>query len=211
MAGIEEGLADATSSAIGFTPKILAAVVVLVIGLIIGRIVGRVVARILETAKVNKVIEETPLGDMISHSGMNMLEFLDALARWFIYLIFIMAAVNILDIELFSQFLERTVDYLPSFIAGIIILIIGLAIADFSVNWLKSIIKSMNLKGGEHLEAGIRVFLFLVIVLLALDQMRVDTSIIRLFLGPFAWALAVILIFRWGVSESLTVYAKAKK
>jgi hypothetical protein len=69
----------------------------------------------------------------------------------------------------------------------------------------------MNLKGGEHLEAGIRVFLFLVIVLLALDQMRVDTSIIRLFLGPFAWALAVILIFRWGVSESLSVYAKAKK
>jgi xanthine/uracil permease len=122
-----------------------------------------------------------------------------------------MAAVNILDIDLFSQFLERTVDYLPSFIAGIIILILGLAIADFSVNWLKSIITSMNLKGGEHLEAGIRVFLFLVIVLLALDQMRVDTSIIRLFLGPFAWALAVILIFRWGVSESLSVYAKAKK
>jgi xanthine/uracil permease len=176
----------------------------------VGRIVGRVVARILEAAKVNKIIEDTPIGELVRHTGMDILEFLDALARWFIYLIFIMASVNILDIALFSQFLEKTVDYLPSFIAGVVILIVGLAVADFMVTWIKNVTKTMNIQGGEVLEAAIRVFLFLVIALLALDQMRIDTTIIRLFLGPLAWALAIILIFKWGVKDALVEYARAK-
>jgi xanthine/uracil permease len=211
IGGIEEGFSTAASSAIGFTPKIIAAFVILIIGFLVGRLIGRVVARILEAAKINKVIEDTPLGDIVSHTGMDILEFLDALARWFIYLIFIMAAVNILNIALFSQFLERTVDYLPSFIAGVVILIVGLAVADFMVNWIKNITKTMNIQGGELLEAAIRVFLFLVIALLALDQMRIDTSIIRLFLGPLAWALAIVVIFKWGVKDALVEYAKAKR
>jgi hypothetical protein len=211
IGGIEEGFSSALSSAIGFTPKLIAALAVLILGLILGRVVGKVVARILGTAKVHNLIEETPIGEMVRHSGMDILDFLDALARWFIYLIFVMAAVNILDIELFSEFLQRTVDYLPSFAAGLIILILGLAVADFMVSWITSMTKTMKIKGGEFLETAIRVFLFLVIALLALDQMRIDTTIIRLFLAPLAWALAIILIFRWGVKEALVEYGKSKK
>jgi hypothetical protein len=211
ISGIEEGFSNAASTAIGFTPKIIAAIVVLVIGLVVGRFIGRVVAKILGTAKIHKIIEETPLGEMVRHSGMDILDFLDALARWFIYLIFIMAGVNILDIELFSEFLQKTVDYLPNFIAGIVILIVGLAVADFMVNWITRLTKTMKIEGGEFLETAVRVFLFLVITLLALDQMRIDTTIIRLFLVPLAWALAIILIFRWGVKDALAGYREVKK
>lgn len=211
IGGIEEGFSSAISSAIGFTPKIIAALVILILGFVIGRLIGKIVGRIFETAKVDKIIDETPLGDVVSHSGMGIIEFVEALARWFIYLIFIMASVNILNISLFSQFLEKTVDYLPSFIAGVVILMVGLAVANFMINWIKNVTNTMNIDGGEFLETAIRIFLFLVIALLALDQMRIDTSIIRLFLGPLAWALAIILIFRWGVKDALVDYAKAKK
>lgn len=211
IVGIEAGFVNATESVVTFTPKILAAVIILVVGLLVGRVIGRVVARILDAAKVNKVLGETPIGEIVSHAGMDLLEFLDALARWFIYLIFIMAAVNVLDIKLFSEFLQRTVTYLPNFIAGVVILTVGLAVADFMVNWVKNLTKTVDIPGGEFAETALRVFLFLIIILLALDQMLIDTTIIRLFLVPMAWALAIVVIFRWGVKDALVGYAKAKK
>lgn len=209
--GIQLGFVDAVQSVIGFTPKILAAFLVLLIGLVIGKLVGSVIARILESLKINKVIEETPLGELIRSTGMNVNEFLSAFTRWFIYLIFIMAAVNILDIDVFSQFLQRTVNYMPSFIAGVLILVVGLTAADIVLDWFKNVERTMNLKEQEVVETAVRFFLFLVITIMALNQMRVDTTIIFLFLGPLAWALAIVIIFRWGVKDALVAYGKAKK
>jgi len=209
--GLELGFSNAVQSVVGFTPKIIAAFIVLIIGLLVGKLIGRVVASILEALKINKVIKDTPIGEWILSTGMNVLDFLDALARWFIYLIFIMAAVNILDIELFSEFLQRTVDYLPNFFAGIVILIVGLTVADVLLNWVKNVERTMKLKEQEVIETGIRFFLFLVITIMALNQMRVDTSIVFLFLRPLAWALAIVIIFKWGVKDALVEYGKVKK
>jgi len=215
MAGIVEGLQlgfiDAAQSVIGFTPKILAAFLVLLLGLIAGKLVGSIIARILESLKINKVIGETPMGDWIRSTGMNVNEFLSAFVRWFIYLIFIMTAVNILDIDVFSQFLQRTVNYMPNFIAGILILVVGLTAADIVLNWVKNVERTMNLKEQEVIETAVRFFLFLVITIMALNQMRIDTTIISLFLGPLAWAIAIVIIFRWGVKDALVAYGKAKK
>jgi len=216
MAGIVEGLqllgfVDAVQSVIGFTPKILAAFLVLLIGLIVGKLAGSIAARILESLKINKLIEDTPIGDWIRSTGMNVNDFLNSFVRWFIYLIFITAAVNILDIDVFSQFLQRTVNYLPNFIAGILILVVGLTAADIVLNWVKNVERTMNLKEQEVIETAARFFLFLVITLMALNQMLVDTTIIFLFLGPLAWAIAIVIIFRWGVKDALVAYGKAKK
>jgi len=210
IVGIEESFLNAIDLVVGFTPKLIAAFAVLIIGLFIGQIVGRLVTRVLEATKVSKVIEETPLGEIAKQTGMDFSEFLSGVARWFMYLIFIMASVDILDVELFSQFLKRVVDYLPSLIAGIVILVLGLVFADFVLDWIKNITKSMDIEGGEILDVGMRIVFFLVITLLALDQMRIDTSIIYLFLNPLAWALAVVVVFKWGVKGVVIEYAKTK-
>lgn len=211
IAAVQQGLSDAIVSMLAFTPKVIAAFILLVIGLLAGKIVGKVVAKILDSAQVDEVLGRTPIGEMLTHSGMTILQFLDAIVRWFVYLIFIMAAVNVLEVKLFSEFLQRAVSYLPSLIAGIIILIVGFTVSDFLVGSIKSLTKTMKFQGGEHLEVGVRFFLFLVITILALDQMRIDTSIVGLFLGPLAWAFALILVFRWGVKDALSEYHKAKK
>jgi len=102
IAAVQQGLADAIVSMVAFTPKVIAAFILLVIGLLAGKIIGKVVAKVLDSAQVDEVLGRTPIGEMLTHSGMTILQFLDAIARWFVYLIFIMAAVNVLEVRLFS-------------------------------------------------------------------------------------------------------------
>ncbi len=85
--------------------------IVLVIGWIIGRVVGKVVREILVKADVDKYIQEK------GHLNFEASSLFDTVARWIIYIVFISEAVNVLQVEVISDFLFANV--LPG-IGGIV-------------------------------------------------------------------------------------------
>lgn len=85
--------------------------IVLVIGWIIGRVVGKVVREILVKANVDKYIQEK------GHLNFEASSLFDTVARWIIYIVFISEAVNVLQVEVISDFLFANV--LPG-IGGIV-------------------------------------------------------------------------------------------
>jgi len=57
----------------------------------------------------------------------------------------------------------------------------------------------------------LRGFLFLIVILVALDTMLVNTGILYLFLGPLAWGVAIVIAFKYGVKDAIVAYAKERK
>ena len=99
---IQASFADAIGIMVEHIPAIIGAIVILIVGLFAGRILGKVVSRILDKMGMDDAVDKTAIGDTIKKSGMTSVGFFDALIRWFIYLVFIMAAVNVLNIQMFQ-------------------------------------------------------------------------------------------------------------
>ena len=120
-------------------PKVLGAVIVLIIGYIIGKLLGGLVQKILEKSKVDeKIIKNTLIEKLLNTINITFSRLIGVLVSIFFYVIFILAAIDILDIELLSNFVNQVLLYLPNLIAGILILVIGL----IAVEWITKFIRN---------------------------------------------------------------------
>ena len=84
-------------------PKIIAAVILLIIGLVAGKVVGKVIEKysIKLLKKVNKN-ETDDDGLAQTTSSKDSSKLIAASVRWFVYLFFIIAAINALEFETLS-------------------------------------------------------------------------------------------------------------
>jgi hypothetical protein len=200
-----------------YLPRVVAALIILIIGWIVGKAAGRLAAGLLDRMGVDDAVEKTFLGDMIKRAGMTVRGVFDALVRWFIYIIFIVAAINVLDIPALTLLLSQFVLYLPQLIAGILVLVVGLILVNFIMNWIGRELVSNRVAFADIITIVLKAFFSLVIIILALDQMLIDTTIIYTFLVPIAWgigvglALAVGIGVGWGSKDAVSEYLREKR
>ena len=124
---------------------------------------------------------------------------------------FLTAASDILRLTMLTQLLISITQYLPRLFTGILILMIGVLSIDIVMDYLSSTVKGMNIEGTEMILPLLRGFLFLIVILVALDTMLVNTSILYLFFGPLAWGIAIVVAFKYGVKDAIVAYARGKE
>src|SRR3954465_4553368 len=112
----------------GVLPAILAAVVWFVIGWIVGVALYHVVVEIVKALRLNEALKATGLNEAASKAGftLDVGRFLGLLVQWFIILVFLIAALDILQLTSVTMFLEQVVLlYLPRVIVAALMIIIG--------------------------------------------------------------------------------------
>lgn len=188
---------------VGTTPQILGAIIVLMIGWAAGRALGRGASKVLDKVGVDDALRKTPIGRAIERSGITIVRFFDLITRWFVYLIAILAAVNILEIAILSGFMASVVSYLPSFIAGVFILLIGFIIADFVSDSLAAVGREAKIEYYGLLSTLARFTFYFVILIVGLSTMRIDVSILNTFATAFAWGFAGAIAIGLGLAVGL--------
>jgi hypothetical protein len=213
---IQASFADAIGTMVVYIPKIIGAIIILIVGLFAGRILGKVVSRILDKVGVDDAVDKTAIGDTIKKSGITTVGFFDALIRWFIYLIFVMAAVNVLNIPMFTSLMQQVVLYIPHLILGVIVLVVGLILADFVMDQIGTQLTAKEVDFADTITSVIRAIFYLVVIVFALDQLLIETTVIYTFLVPLAWgiaagiAIAMGIALGWGLKDVAAEYAKEK-
>lgn len=204
-------VADFIVMIISYIPLIASALLVLVVGLLIVDFIADLIKKILIATGVDDRIMKSAIGEPLKASGMSASGIIAGLVKLFGYLLFITVAVEILQFTMLTEFLVAVINYLPALFTGILILIIGLLAIDFIMDYIGSTMRGINVEGTDIILPVLRGFLFLLVILLALDTMLIKTSIFYIFLGPLAWGLAVVVAFRWGIKDAIVAYAQAKK
>lgn len=214
LQAITEFLAELWIAIVGFIPKLIGAVVVLLIGWGAGRAIGKGVSKVLDRAGVDDVLRPTALGKALERSRITCVGFFDLIVRWFVYLIAIFAAVDILAIPILGMYMSMIVEYLPSFIAGVVILIAGTIVASYVAGMVRTICEEAGVAYVRLIADATRLFLYVVVMVLALAQMRIDVSILYIFITPLAWGLAIGLAvglgiaLGWGFKDIVTESAR---
>lgn len=182
------------------TPKIITAVIILIIGWAVGRGLGAIISRILDKAGVDDALRKTSIGRAIEKSGITIPRFFDVLIRIFIYLIAVFAAVNVLEIEFLTRYMQMVVEYLPSFIAGVFILIFGLMVSDFVGDAIRSIGREAKIEYAGIASLLVRGVMYLVVIIIGLSTMRIDVSILYTIITALSWGLAGAVAIGGGIA-----------
>lgn len=204
-------VADFIASLVLYIPIILAAIITLLIGLLIVDFLSDLIRNVVIATGIDEKVESTPMGATITASGMKASTVVSGIFRIFGYLIFILAALNILKLTIIANLVQDVINYLPHLFVGLLILIIGLLAIDFFADYIANIMKGMTVEHADVLVPAFRGILSLVVMLLALDAMLIDTGIFYLFIGPIAWGLAVVIAFKWGIKDAIVAYARERK
>ncbi|HNX17508.1 MAG TPA: hypothetical protein PKM50_04160 [Methanoregula sp.] len=194
-----------------YVPSILGAIVILLIGWIAGRLLGRAVRIILDKISEHHIVEEvadqTSFAGTVKQAGITVGYIGDIAVRIFVYLIAILAAVDVLNMDYMSELMTVIVEYIPHVVAFIIILVVGLLLVDYFIDFLTKYYAKQNIEFISPFLFLLRLFMYFVIVVLALSQLMLDLTIIYTFVTPIAWGIglglgaAVAIIVGFGLKN----------
>ena len=200
VGSVGDAVMQTTYSVISFLPTLVAAIIILVIGWIIGRLLGKVVSRVLDKIGVDDALRKTSVGKAIEQSGTNIVHLFDLIVRWFVYLIAIVAASNVLKLDFLSNLFQTIVFYLPHVLMFLIILIVGFIVIDYFADILQGWGKTQNIEFLGVIILLLRVFFYFIILILALSQLLIDLTIIYTFVTPLAWGVGL------GVGAGIAIF-----
>jgi hypothetical protein len=209
---LAESFNRAIASLVDAIPTVLGALVILLVGWLVGRLVGGIVTSLLGRANADHWFSRyagTVYGDATGAIAPSKL--LGTLAKWFIYLVFFIAAANFLGWAQVSLLLNDFIAWLPNLVVAIIILVVAPVIGRLLRIAIMASSRGMGMGSAALLGrlAEFAVIAFAVIV--ALYQVGIASDLIAtLFTGlVLALALAFGLAFGLGGRDVAADITKA--
>jgi small-conductance mechanosensitive channel len=83
------------------------------------------------------------------------------------------------------------VGYIPHIAAFVIILIVGFLLIDYLIDMILKYHENQEVELIRPVLMLLRIFLYFVIIVLALSQLMIDLTIIYTFVTPIAWGLGI--------------------
>lgn len=186
-------------------PNIIGALVVLIIGWLAIKLIVGIVKKGLKVIKADRLDDK--INDIELFEGkkldFNVIKIITKFVKWVLYIMLIIVVSDILNLTMISEEISNLLHYLPKLFTALIIFTLGLLLANFIKNGVKSFFESMELSGSKIISQIIFLILVVFISITALNQAGVDTQIITnnitLILG--AGLLAFALAFGFGAKD----------
>jgi len=192
---VTEALTTFTISIAESLPKIIGAVILLIIGLIAGKIigaaVGKIAKKIIQKTEEKKGADSTTIVEI--PGKLDSARLISSTVRWFIYLFFIVAAVNALEFEQLTVALTDLWLWVPNLLAFVLIIIIGLIIVNFVSKWIDQELIQRDLGGSKYIITGVKVVIYGIIFAVALTQLGIGEDIIPILVSSFSWSISIAI------------------
>lgn len=161
-------------------PNIIAALVILIVGYIVSRAVGKSFGLLLEKLGADKVGEKLADSDLFTNSNIDLKpsKQIGSLVFFILFLVFMMMATEILQMPIVSDMVKDIINYIPNLISALILLVVGILLADFIKGIVQTACDSLGIPSGKIIATFIFYLVFLTMTISALSQAKIDTSLI---------------------------------
>lgn len=200
--GIDE-LTELLSDVGEFLPVVLGALAILVIGFVAGRIIGDIVADLVGGLDFGRYLRDTPL-EQYGDEGGEFGRIVGTLIAYYIYLLTLLAVADILQIDALSTLLNDFAGYLPSLAAGLIVLLVGVWLAERVAEIVRESGRGRMIDLGA---VATKVLIYFLTITIVLDTVGIDvsplTNLFTAFFVAFFGALALALAIGAGIALGL--------
>ncbi len=184
-----------------FIPRLLGFLVIILVGYFIALGISKGITALLRkvgfdrfSTRIGLTRLETQMGVKMDAAGV-----LGRVVFWFIFLIFLVPAVDALGLTAVSALLSQVVAYIPNVFVAILILFLGILAATFVGDIVRGITSGSNI-GSPSLFANIARYAIIgFVVIIALQQLNIGTAILNILFTAIVGAVAGAFILAFGL------------
>lgn len=192
---------------VNFLPNLLFAIIIFIIGWYLAGWACWLVAEAVKALRVDHALRGAGFGDVVTRAGytLNSGKFLGELVRWFVILVFLLAALQVLGLVAVTYFLQSiVVAFLPNVIIAVLIILAGAVIAEVAQSVVRGSARAAGIHGAGIAGTVAKWAIWIFAILAALEQLQIAQGILQtLFTGVVvALALAFGLSFGLGGQEA---------
>jgi hypothetical protein len=181
--------------------SIIGALIILIIGLIVAAGVGALVEKVVNLIKLDKLLVSLGLQEYFERANLqiNSGKFLRKLVYWFLVVVFLLAATDVLGFYSLSDFLKSVLLYLPNVIVAVLIMLATFVIAHFLRGVVRASVKSAHLHGAGFL-ASLTWWAVIVFGLLAtFSQLGIAVAVVNALITGLIAMLALAFGLAFGL------------
>lgn len=195
-------LAGALDAVVAAVPRLLGFLIVLGVGWLVGSLLGRGVAAALQAIGFNDLAERSGLAAFLRQLGARAdpHRVVTAVAVWFVRLVALIVAFDLLGLPAVSGVLQRLLLWLPNLVVALVVLVIGGLAAGAAGRLLRGVAERAGFTDPDLLGSVGRVAVWVFAIVIAVGQLGIAPTIVNaLVVGTIgAVALATGLAFGLG-------------
>lgn len=183
-------------SFVNVLPGVSACIVIFVLGLLVAWIVGKVTKGILIGTGLDRWASKTKISRSLG--GVSLSVILSTILKWWVFIAFFAAAVEVLNLGVLSDMLVKLASWMPGAIVATLVVIFGWVGAD----WVASKVRKKEVKGSYLFGDIIKIVIVVFIVLIALRQIGIRISLaettVIIILGGIMLGVAIAIGIGFG-------------
>jgi small-conductance mechanosensitive channel len=192
---------------VNFVPNLVIALIILILGWLIGALFGRAIWQVFRSLRVDEALRRAGFESFLRRGGIALDSgaFIGGLVKWFIIVVFLVAAFDVLGLTQVNVFLQTVViAYIPRVIVAALVLLVAGVIGDLVERVVVTAARTADIRSAHFAGSVAKWAIWIFAILVALSQLGIATAFSQtIFTGVvIAISLALGLSFGLGGQEA---------
>ena len=170
--------AQLAAGVLDFLPTLIGAAAILLAGWLIGRMLRAAALRLARW--INRTLDSRLGAERARHLQLSEagLRLLGSVIFWIIILVFVTVATRVLGLDAFSAWLDRVVAYLPTLVAGALIVLVGFLISALARELTVAAAASASIPHAELVGRIAQLAILITALILGINQIGIDVTLL---------------------------------
>ncbi len=198
---LRASLAGALNTFLSAIPRIIGFALVLVVGWVISSLLARGTEALLHAVRFNDLARRSGFADFVQKMGVrdDASGVIAAIVKWFVRLITLVVAFDMLGLPAVSSVLQQLLLWLPNLVVALVVLVIG----GLAANALSRLVRGASAEAGftnpDMLATVTKVAVWGFTIIVAVNQLGIATTLINTLLIGLVGGLALAFGLAFGL------------
>ncbi|MDO8655419.1 MAG: hypothetical protein Q7R48_03335 [bacterium] len=186
---------------VGFVPALVGALVVFGVGWAFSVGVGKLVADVLKRLRLNQLLDRGAWKKAMDRADLRVdtAEFIGAIIKWVLVIVFLSAAVEILGLGQFAVLLQKILGYLPNVVVASLIFVVAVIISDIVEKVLRAVVEGAQMGHSGMVGVIVRWSIWVV----AINAILLQLGVASFLLQTLTTGIVAFLVIAGGLAFGL--------
>ena len=180
---------------LSFLPAFLGAIVIFIVGLLVAGWAKKLLERALTLVRLESLSTSSGFAAWLARAEIKFsaTELSGELVRWFILLVFFLAAVEVLGLQVVSVVLASVLGYIPNVLAAALIIGAGFVIGNLVDGLVRGAFATVKHEAARPVGKLARWAIVVVAFFAAVDQLQIAPRLIDTFFQGLTWTIVLVV------------------